>query len=132
MISLRYHIVSLVAVFLALALGIVVGSTVLQEGTVSVLRATSDQVREQSERNSRENVALKQEISRLQGPVWDQARKQLSRPGYSPRQVQVLFLHTTYHGADCDCGEIPELAPCGTCRGEDAHHPECPEIRRAS
>jgi Copper transport outer membrane protein, MctB len=66
-ISLRYHIVSLVAVFLALALGIVVGSTVLQEGTVSVLRATSDQVREQSERNSRENVALRQEISRLQG-----------------------------------------------------------------
>ena len=66
MISLRYHIVSLVAVFLALALGIVVGSTVLQEGTVSVLRATSDQVREQSERNSRENVALKQENSRLQ------------------------------------------------------------------
>lgn len=66
MISLRYHIVSLVAVFLALALGIVVGSTVLQEGTVSVLRATSEQVRQQSERNSRENVALKQEISRLQ------------------------------------------------------------------
>ena len=66
MISLRYHIVSLVAVFLALALGIVVGSTVLQEGTVSVLRATSDQVREQSERNSRENVALKQELSRQQ------------------------------------------------------------------
>ena len=54
MISLRYHIVSLVAVFLALALGIVVGSTVLQEGTVSVLRATSDRVREESDRNSRE------------------------------------------------------------------------------
>ena len=66
MISLRYHIVSLVAVFLALALGIVVGSTVLQEGTVSVLRATSDRVREESDRNSRENVALNQEVSRLQ------------------------------------------------------------------
>jgi Copper transport outer membrane protein, MctB len=65
-ISLRYHIVSLVAVFLALALGIVVGSTVLQEGTVSVLRATSERVRQESERNSRENVALKQDISRLQ------------------------------------------------------------------
>jgi Copper transport outer membrane protein, MctB len=65
-ISLRYHIVSLVAVFLALALGIVVGSTVLQEGTVSVLRATSDQVRVQSERNSRENIALKQDLSRYQ------------------------------------------------------------------
>ena len=66
MISLRYHIVSLVAVFLALALGIVVGSTVLQEGTVSVLRATSERVRSESERNSRENVALKQEQARLQ------------------------------------------------------------------
>jgi hypothetical protein len=65
-ISLRYHIVSLVAVFLALALGIVVGSTVLQEGTVSVLRATSEQVRQQSERNSKENVALKQEQARQQ------------------------------------------------------------------
>ena len=66
MISLRYHIVSLVAVFLALALGIVVGSTVLQEGTVSVLRATSDRVREESERNSRENLDLKQDLGRLQ------------------------------------------------------------------
>jgi hypothetical protein len=65
-ISLRYHIVSLVAVFLALALGIVVGSTVLQEGTVSVLRATSERVRQESERNSKENVALKQEQARLQ------------------------------------------------------------------
>ena len=65
MISLRYHIVSLVAVFLALALGIVVGSTVLQEGTVSALRATSQEVRQRSEENRRENVALNQENSRL-------------------------------------------------------------------
>jgi Copper transport outer membrane protein, MctB len=65
-ISLRYHIVSLVAVFLALALGIVVGSTVLQEGTVSVLRATSERVRQESERNSRENITLKQDLARLQ------------------------------------------------------------------
>jgi hypothetical protein len=65
-ISLRYHIVSLVAVFLALALGIVVGSTVLQEGTVSVLRATGERVRQESEKNSRENVALKQEKARLE------------------------------------------------------------------
>jgi hypothetical protein len=65
-ISLRYHIVSLVAVFLALALGIVVGSTVLQEGTVSVLRATSDQVRRESEANRTENFALNEENARLQ------------------------------------------------------------------
>jgi hypothetical protein len=63
-ISLRYHIVSLVAVFLALALGIVVGSTVLQEGTVSALRATSDRVRQESEQNRTENLALAQELGR--------------------------------------------------------------------
>jgi len=65
-ISLRYHIVSLVAVFLALALGIVVGSTVLQEGTVSVLRATSEAVRAKSEENSRKNVELTRQIGDLQ------------------------------------------------------------------
>jgi hypothetical protein len=65
-ISLRYHIVSLVAVFLALALGIVVGSTVLQEGTVSVLRATSEAVRAKSEENSRKNVELTKQVGDLQ------------------------------------------------------------------
>ena len=66
MISLRYHIVSLVAVFLALALGIVVGSTVLQEGTISALRATSQEVRQKSEENRTQNLALKQELARRQ------------------------------------------------------------------
>jgi hypothetical protein len=65
-ISLRYHIVSLVAVFLALALGIVVGSTLLREGTVSVLRATSEQVRQSNDSYRAENLALKQEQARLQ------------------------------------------------------------------
>jgi Copper transport outer membrane protein, MctB len=65
-ISLRYHIVSLVAVFLALALGIVVGSTVLQEGTVSVLRATSERVRKESDENSRRNVELTKQVGQLQ------------------------------------------------------------------
>lgn len=66
MISLRYHIVSLVAVFLALAIGIVVGSTVLREGTVSVLRATSEQVRQSNEGYRQENLALKEERARYQ------------------------------------------------------------------
>jgi hypothetical protein len=65
-ISLRYHIVSLVAVFLALALGIAIGSTVLQEGTVSALRVTSEEVRQRSEENRTENLTLKQELARLQ------------------------------------------------------------------
>jgi len=40
------------------------------------------------------------EIVGLQGGVWDRVQSLLDgRPGYSARQVQVLFLHTTYHGA---------------------------------
>ncbi len=46
------------------------------------------------------------EISRLEGPVWERARKFLERPGYSPKQVQVLFFHTTYHGAG-NRGNVP-------------------------
>ena len=58
MINLRYHIVSLVAVFLALAIGIVVGSTVLKEGTVAVLRTTSNGLIKESEQRRAENRVL--------------------------------------------------------------------------
>ena len=42
MIDFRYHLVSIVAVFLALAIGIVLGSTELQGSTLDVLRATNN------------------------------------------------------------------------------------------
>jgi hypothetical protein len=61
-ISLRYHIVSLVAVFLALALGIAVGSTVLKEGSVAVLRATSNEIRAQSQQTRADNARLQAEV----------------------------------------------------------------------
>lgn len=41
MIDFRYHLVSIVAVFLALAIGIVLGSTELQGNTIDVLKSTS-------------------------------------------------------------------------------------------
>jgi hypothetical protein len=43
-IDFRYHLVSIVAVFLALAIGIVFGSTELQGHTIDVLRSTNDAV----------------------------------------------------------------------------------------
>lgn len=46
------------------------------------------------------------EIRQLKGAVWDKAAKLLSQPGYGPAQVQVLFLHTTYHGAG-NRGNVP-------------------------
>ena len=42
MISFRYHLVSIVAVFLALALGVVVGTTVVNQGIVDDLRRRTD------------------------------------------------------------------------------------------
>ena len=62
MINLRYHIVSLVAVFLALAIGVVVGSTALKEGTVSVLRATSNKLISESQTERAKNQALQGEV----------------------------------------------------------------------
>jgi Copper transport outer membrane protein, MctB len=46
-IDFRYHLVSIVAVFLALAIGIVLGSTALQGSTIDGLRALSDSLQNQ-------------------------------------------------------------------------------------
>lgn len=45
MIDFRYHLVSIVAVFLALAIGIVLGATQLQGHTLGLLEATSNSLR---------------------------------------------------------------------------------------
>jgi hypothetical protein len=46
-IDFRYHLVSIVAVFLALAIGIVLGATALQGSTLDALRFTNDSLRNQ-------------------------------------------------------------------------------------
>jgi hypothetical protein len=42
LISFRYHVVSIVAVFLALALGVVVGTTVVNQGIIDDLKSRTD------------------------------------------------------------------------------------------
>jgi hypothetical protein len=66
LINLRYHIVSLVAVFLALALGMVVGSTVLNEGAAQVQRSVSEILRRQSQQTQAENDTLRGQVERFQ------------------------------------------------------------------
>jgi hypothetical protein len=51
-IDFRYHLVSIVAVFLALAIGIVLGSTELQGNTLDVLRSSSDSLKSQLQQAS--------------------------------------------------------------------------------
>ena len=58
MINLRYHIVSLTAVFLALGIGLTLGSTFLDRVTVDTLKAQLDDVEEQVDRTNRENELL--------------------------------------------------------------------------
>jgi hypothetical protein len=52
------------------------------------------------------------EIRELEGKVWSKANEMLTQSNLSPRQVQVLFLHTTYHGAQnrtqMPAGDFPE------------------------
>jgi hypothetical protein len=62
-IDFRYHVVSIVAVFLALAIGIVLGSTELQGTTIDVLRNTSQQIKNQYDATHARNVELNQQVS---------------------------------------------------------------------
>ncbi len=50
MIDFRYHLVSTVAIFLALTVGIVLGSTMLQDPLLHTLKEETEQLRLQSER----------------------------------------------------------------------------------
>jgi len=60
-IDFRYHLVSIVAVFLALAIGIVLGSTELQGNTIDVLRTSSNLLKnELDQSNAQRNTAQQQ------------------------------------------------------------------------
>lgn len=66
MINLRYHIVSLVAVFLALGLGIVMGTTVIDRVTVDALNDKLDTVQRSQGAVREENGRLKAQVDRGQ------------------------------------------------------------------
>lgn len=66
MINLRYHIVSLVAVFLALGLGIVMGTTVISRVTVDALNDRLDNVQRSQGAVREENARLKAQVDQGQ------------------------------------------------------------------
>lgn len=66
MIDFRYHLVSIVAVFLALAIGIVLGSTELQGHTLEVLQSTSDSLRSQLNATSNERDSYQAQAAAAQ------------------------------------------------------------------
>ena len=64
MINFRFHVVSLIAIFLALALGVVVGAGVIDRGVVNTLNDRLDRVEAKSDRIQRDNDALRAAQSR--------------------------------------------------------------------
>ena len=63
MIDFRYHLVSIVAVFLALAIGIVLGSTELQGNTIDVLRSSSNSLKNQLDQAQAERGVAQAQVA---------------------------------------------------------------------
>jgi Copper transport outer membrane protein, MctB len=65
MINFRFHLASLIAIFLALALGVVVGAGVIDRGVVDTLNSRLDSVERRSARIQSENGDLRDENGEL-------------------------------------------------------------------
>jgi hypothetical protein len=65
-INFRFHLVSLVAVFLALALGVVMGSTVIDRAIVDRLSSQIDSVKKRADEERAENRALRDQMKGLE------------------------------------------------------------------
>ncbi len=63
MIDFRYHLVSIVAVFLALAIGIVLGSTELQGPTYNLLNQTTAKLQNELDQTSNQRDAAQQQAN---------------------------------------------------------------------
>jgi hypothetical protein len=69
MINFRFHIVSLIAVFLALALGIVMGATVVNRAIVDRLNNRIDTVEKNANARKAESDQLRSQVGQLQGYI---------------------------------------------------------------
>ena len=89
MVNFRFHLVSLTAVFLALGLGLVIGSTVVDRVTVETIERQLDQVRDRADRVNLENEELLARLDRSR-QFGDQAARRLVEGRL--REVPVLVV----------------------------------------
>jgi len=66
MINFRYHVVSLTAVFLALVIGVAMGSTVISKATVDGLRSNVKRVETRIDSTQAQNSLLRSRLSAFQ------------------------------------------------------------------
>ena len=95
MISFRYLIVTLVAVFLALALGVLAGTTVLDQGLVSTLKAQTHAAERRATAAQGDLAAASTTVSQLQDLI-GQAAPFLVQNRLNGQRVVVV----TYDGSD--------------------------------
>ncbi len=69
MINFRFHLASLVAVFLALALGVVIGSTVVDRAVVDNLNNRIDRVSRNARETRSENQRIKEDLERSEQAI---------------------------------------------------------------
>lgn len=94
MINFRYHVVSLVAVFLALSVGALVGGSFIKEGTVDVLRATLRNLKDTTDELTQDV----RELERSNGTLNEFARagrESLVRGTLTNRPVLLFSFSTT-------------------------------------
>jgi hypothetical protein len=99
LISFRYHLVTIVSIFLALALGVLVGTTVVNQGIVSQLRRQTNTATSYSHTLQKQVNDLQQEVKAL-GRFGDEAAQHLI-PGTLPGRGVVVVT-----AQDVDASEI--------------------------
>ena len=90
MINLRYHIVSLVAVFLALAIGVIAGTTVINDQVVKELERSDKALRTALGTQQDANTALKSQVS-LYNTWTETIAKKLEKDQLRGRSVVLLL-----------------------------------------
>lgn len=96
MVNFRFHLVSITAVFLALGLGLVIGSTVVDRVTVETIERQLDQVRDRADQVNLENEELRTSLERSR-QFSDQAARRLVEGRL--REIPVLVV-TAVDGPD--------------------------------
>lgn len=111
MIDFRYHVVSIVAVFLALALGLFVGSTTLQSTVTDQLSSAANSVRADNKALESQNDGLRGQLKAMQnfdaaaepdlvrGQLTGQTVAVVSAPGVNGKQRSALVKTLQESGA---------------------------------
>ncbi|MEJ7583855.1 MAG: copper transporter [Acidimicrobiales bacterium] len=116
MINLRYHIVSITAVFLALGIGITMGSTFLGRTALDRIDANVDRARRERNEVRADNARLRESVS-----TFEERRRALSEEGaeqmFEGRLEDVPVLLITAPGVDQDSLDQLQIALRGSGAG---------------